>query len=87
MRATNASDFRKNLAKELDRVNHDHEPLVIVRTGGKPGAVLIPLEDFGSQDETDYLLSTEANREALMKALEEYKAGRFVAHELIDVEE
>lgn len=78
MRATTATDFRKNLASELDRVEDDSEPLIIVRTGGKPAAVLMSLDSFNSLTETDYLLSNPANREQLMKSIKEYEDGKVV---------
>ena len=78
MRATTASDFRKNLAEELDRVENDREPLIIVRTGGKSAAVLVSLDFYNSLTETDYLLSTPANREQLMKSIKEYEDGKVV---------
>jgi len=76
MRATTATDFRKNLASELDRVEDDSEPLIIVRTGGKSAAVLMSLDSFNALTETDYLLSNPANREQLMKSIKEYEDGK-----------
>ena len=78
MRATTATDLRKNLAAELDRVENDHEPLIVVRTGGKPAAVLLSLDDYNSLTETDYLMSTPANREQLMKSIKEYEDGKLI---------
>ena len=84
MRATSATDFRKNLASELDRVHDDREPVVIVRSGGKPAAVLMSLEDFASWQETEYLLRSPANAERLRKAIRELDAGHGQEHELLD---
>ena len=80
MRATTATDLRKNLAAELDRVNDDREPLIIVRTGGKPAAVLLSVEDYESLTETDYLLSSPANAERLAEGVDafEKRQGRRV---------
>ena len=78
MRATTATDFRKNLATELDRVESDSEPLIIVRTGGKPAAVVMSLDDYNALTETDYLLSNPVNREQLMKSIKEYEDGKVV---------
>ena len=84
MRTTTASDFRKNLAKELDRVHEDREPLIIVRTGGKPAAVLIPLEEFGSWEETNYLLSSPENAKRLRGGIAEFEAGGGTVRQLIE---
>jgi antitoxin YefM len=78
MRATTATDFRKNLARELDRVNEDREPLIIVRTGGKPAAALIPLDELGSWAETNYLLSNPENIRVLRESLQQAEDGRIV---------
>ena len=78
MRATTVTDLRKNLAAELDRVENDSEHLIVVRTGGKPAAVLMSLADYNSLTETNYLLSTAANRKALAEALQQYEEGKVV---------
>ena len=78
MRATTATDLRKNLAAELDRVQDDQEPLIIVRTGGKPAAVLMSLEEFGSWAETAHLLRSPENRKRLLESIAELEAGKVV---------
>jgi len=84
MRATTATDLRKNLAAELDKVSDDHEPLIIVRSGGRPAAVLMSLEDFGSWQETDYLLSSPANAERLREAIKDANAGKGIERKLLE---
>ena len=78
MRATTATDLRKNLAAELDRVQDDQEPLIVVRTGGKPAAVLMSLEEYGSLQETAYLLRSPANRERLLESIAEFENGKVI---------
>jgi antitoxin YefM len=75
MRTTSYSELRKNLAAALDRVNADHEPVVITRDKGKPSAVLMSLEDFASYEETRYLLRSPANAERLLDAVAELDRG------------
>jgi antitoxin YefM len=77
MRTTSASHFRKNLAAELDRVAADHEPLVVHRSGSKPSVAIIPLERL-EMDETDYLLSTQANRKALLESIKQADEGKLI---------
>ena len=84
MRATTATDLRKNLAAELDRVENDREALIIVRTGGKPAAVLMSLEEFSSWNETNYLLRNPANAKALMESIRELEAGKGKERQLIE---
>ena len=82
MRATSYTELRKNLAATLDRVNADHEPVIITRDRGKPAAVLMSLEDYGSFEETRYLLRSPANAERLLSAVAELEAGRGVERTL-----
>lgn len=76
MKTTSYSELRKNLASMLDRVETDHEPLVITRDKGKPAAVLMSLEDFASYEETRYLLKSPANADRLLAAVEALEAGQ-----------
>ena len=82
MRATSYTELRKNLAATLDRVNADHEPVIITRDRGKPAAVLMSLEDYASFEETCYLLRSPANAERLLSAVAELEAGRGVERTL-----
>lgn len=74
MRTLSSTDLRKNLSKEMDRVNDDHEPVIVTRAKGKP-VVMVSLEDWASMDETTYLTASPANKAALDRAIAEWKAG------------
>jgi antitoxin YefM len=84
MRATSYSEFRKNLAANLDKVNDDREPVIITRDRGKPSAVLMSLEDFASYQETDYLLRNPNNAKALRDSIAELNATGGKARNLIE---
>lgn len=84
MRATTYTDFRRNLSATIDGVADDHEPVLITRSGGKPAAVLMSLEDFAAFEETRYLLSSPKNAKRLLKAVEELDAGKGVEQALIE---
>ena len=75
MRITSYSDLRRNLAAAIDRVNADHELLVITRDRGKPMAVLMSLEDFASYEETRRLLRSRHNAKRLLEAIGELERG------------
>ncbi|SEK95615.1 antitoxin YefM [Roseovarius azorensis] len=77
MKHTTSTDLRKNLSAMMDRVNDDHEPVIVTRAKGKP-VVMISLEDYQAMDETAYLLATPANRAALMAAISESDPSRMV---------
>ena len=84
MRATSYSEFRKNLAANLDKVNDDREPVIITRDRGKPSAVLMSLEDFASYQETDYLLRNPNNAKALHESVAEMNATGGTERNLIE---
>lgn len=81
MRTLTSTELRANLSSVMDRVNDDHEPVIVTRAGGKP-VVMLSLEDYDAMDETAYLLASPANREALLAAIEEVEDGRRVAKTL-----
>lgn len=82
MRTTSYSSFRRNLAGEIDRVNADHEPVVITRDRGKPAAVLMSVEDFASYEETRHLIASPGNAARLLEAVRELDAGGGEEHAL-----
>jgi antitoxin YefM len=84
MRATSYSEFRKNLAANLDKVHDDREPVIITRDRGKPSAVLMSLEAYESLDATTYLLSSPRNAARLAEAIAELEAGGGTERKLIE---
>ena len=79
----NYSFFRNNLSSILDKVNHDHTPVVITRQNAKP-AVVISLEDFNAYEETIYLQASPKNATRLNRAIREIEKGKTTNHNLID---
>lgn len=85
MKHASATEFRANLSKLMDQVNDDHEPLMVTRAGGKP-VVMVALEDYSAMDETTYLTSSEANRQALCEAIHETDDDRHVTKTMAELE-
>lgn len=83
MDAINYSSFRSQLAGTLDRVNDNHEPVLITRQNGKP-AVLMSLEDFQSYEATAYLMASPNNAANLNQAINEIEQHRTVTKGLIE---
>jgi antitoxin YefM len=77
------TEFRANLAKHFDKVEDDHDELIVTRKGREP-VVVMSLSDFESWKETLYLLSSPANAERLRKSIAQMDAGKGVEHDLID---
>lgn len=84
MRAKSISDFRKNIAADIDAAVEDHVPLIITRPGGKDAAVVMSLEDFNSWQETAYLLNSPANAERLRRSIADLDAGKGIERKLIE---
>ena len=82
MEALLDSELQENLAVALDKVNADHNPLLIMRQHGKP-AVLMSLDDFNAYAETAYLLRSPANAARLLKAVDDVENGRLVVKDLL----
>jgi len=83
MKTLSSTDLRANLASVMDRVNDDHEPVIVTRAKGRP-VVMVSLEDWASMDETTYLLASPANKAALLAAIAE--AGRGVVKTMAELE-
>lgn len=74
---TTYSEARQNLAKLLDRVVKDNEPVIVARKK-RGSVVLVALSDWNSIQETLHLSSTRANARALLDAMDRLDAGQGV---------
>lgn len=83
MRTLSSTALRANLSAEMDKVNDDHEPVIVTRAKGKP-VVMVSLEDWASMDETTYLLASPANRRELLASIAALDAGEAVVRKLIE---
>jgi antitoxin YefM len=77
MKHISSTDLRANLSSVMDKVNDDHEPVIVTRAGGKP-VVMVSLEDWSSMDETAYLMASPANKAALRQAIQDGRDGKFI---------
>lgn len=84
MKILSSTELRANLSAAMDRVNDDHEPVIVTRARGKP-VVMVSLEDWASMDETTYLLASPANRAALMTAIADLDAAQKVEADIEDL--
>jgi len=81
MDAITYSSARANLARTMDRVCEDHEPLIITRNG-EQSVVMLSLEDYQALEETAYLLRNPANAKRLLSAATQLSAGKGVERKL-----
>lgn len=82
MDAITYSAARANLARTMDRVCEDHEPLIITRNKER-SVVMISLEDYQSLEESAYLLRSPENARRLVAATAQLSGGQGRERELI----
>ena len=83
MDSVSYSYARQNMAKIMQQVCDDGEPVII--TAPKRKVVMISLDDYNAMAETDYLLSNPANAEHIRESLKQAKEGKLVELELADL--
>ncbi|MEU7617609.1 type II toxin-antitoxin system prevent-host-death family antitoxin [Micromonospora rifamycinica] len=83
MRTVNFTQLRQNLAAELDSVINDAEEVVVTRSGHEP-VVIVPLAEYESMKETEYLLRSPGNAAALRRSIAELDEGDATERELVD---
>ncbi len=81
MDAITYSAARANLAKTMDRVCDDHEPLIITRNG-EQSVVMLSLEDYKALEETAFLLRSPTNAKRLLSSVAQLTAGQGTEREL-----
>ena len=84
MRAISVTDFRKNIAAMMDRVIDDELPLIVTRSGQR-NVVVVSEKEWGSIQETLYLLANPRNALRLAQAVLDLNAGKAEPHDLIEV--
>ena len=75
MDAISYSAARANLAKTMDRVCEDHEPMIITRNG-EQSVVMLSLDDYKALEETAYLLRSPTNAKRLLTAVSQLAEGK-----------
>ena len=75
MTTTTATNFRSNVKRYLDLVINDSQEVIISR--GSESAVLIPLDQFNSIKETEYLMSSKEMERVILQGMEDVRNGDF----------
>ena len=74
MKAMSYTAARSNLAKTMERICDDHEPVVITRKNER-SIVMLSLEDFEALEETAYLLRSPKNMKRLIESISQLENG------------
>jgi antitoxin YefM len=83
MQAVNYSTARNNLKAIMEDVCNNFEEYIITNKDDN-NVVILSLDEYNAMKETMYLLSTPANRERLLKAVDEVESGKYETKELIE---
>jgi antitoxin YefM len=83
MEVLNYTEFRQNLAKNLDKVNDDAEIVIVSRSKGK-NVVVMDLDEYNAMTETIHIIKSEANRRRLQEAIDEMNTGAYISNKLIE---
>jgi len=83
MHAISYTVARANLAKTMEKVCNDHDPVMITRKR-EPPIVMISLADYQAMEETAYLLRSPINAQRLLESIAELEAGEGTERELIE---
>jgi len=75
MKALSYTALRNTLAKTMEKVCDDHEPIVITRKS-EGAVVMMSLEDYESLEETTYLLRSPKNLKRLVESISQLEEGK-----------
>jgi len=83
MKVLSYTALRNTLAKTMEKVCDDHEPIVITRK--REGAVvMLSLEDYESLEETTYLLRSTKNVKRLFESISQLEEGKGAEKDLAE---
>lgn len=83
MQVFSLTEARNNIKAMFESVYEDNEEVIIHRKG-RESVVVISLDDYNALKETNYLLSSPANRKHLMESLEQLRQGKGKERDLLE---
>ncbi len=83
MNAITYSTARENLAKTIEKVVSDRDPVIITKKNNM-SVVMMALDDYEALEETAYLLRSPKNAQRLLESIAELDAGKGVERAIIE---
>ena len=83
MRVLSYTALRSTLAKTMEKVCDDHDPVIITRQNQR-SVVMISLEDYQALEETAYLLRSPKNARRLLGSIAELESNGGTERELVE---
>ncbi|MEA3362805.1 MAG: type II toxin-antitoxin system prevent-host-death family antitoxin [Thermodesulfobacteriota bacterium] len=81
MEAISYTNARSNLAKTMEKVCDDHDPVIITRRN-ESSVVMMSFEDFQALEETAYLLRSPKNARRLLESIAQLESNGGTVREL-----
>ncbi len=79
MKSISISTLRRTMKEQFDHVSKSMEVLIVPRTKGEDAVVIMSISEYNALKETEYLLSTEANRNRLAESIGQIKTNDLVS--------
>ena len=83
MKAISYTSARNNLARTINEVCEDHDPVIITRRN-RAAVIMLSLEDYESLNETGYLLKSPKNAKRLLASIYELGIGKGTKKDLVE---
>lgn len=85
MKAVSISSLRSKMKTYFDAVSQSLEVIIVPRNNNDDDAIVImSIREYNALKETEYLLSTTANRNRLEESIQQLQEGETVSYTLED---
>ena len=81
MKAVTVSNLRSRIKYFFDLVVNSSEVLIVPRTNEDDAIVVMSLKEYNALTETNYLMSTEANRKRLLESILQTEGGDLIPYD------
>lgn len=82
MKAITISNLRSRISYFFNLVTSSSEVLIIPRTNTDDAVVILSLKEYNALTETNYLLSSEANRQRLLESIGQLAAKDVIPYQI-----